>query len=303
MMRPQQFERRVAVEGGEVVYQVFGDGPPVLFLNGLGASWNGFQSQIGHLSNRYRCIVWEYRGLYAEPDAPTLRHPAPSIADHARDALAILEHEGADRVAVVGWSIGVQVALQLFVTAPSRVALMLLVCGGARAPWGTAPEAGVLRRFVPQVLGLLERMPRLVSTVVQAGGRSPETLAWARRIRLVGGDADAEQLAEVARSVARLDVSALFETLRGMARDDMSHVLGVVDVPTLVIGGDRDPFTPRAALERLVHQISGAEYLLLAGASHYLLLDHAQHVNLRIDKFFAERGYSGRPSFPSLHPR
>ena len=299
MQRPQHVERKVTVEDGEVVYQVFGEGPPVLFLNGLGASWNGFHSQIAHLSNRYRCVVWEYRGLYAEPGSPTLPRTTLSIADHARDALAILEHEGAEGVAVVGWSIGVQVALQLFLTAPSRVALMLLVCGGARAPWGRAPEAGALRRFFPNVLGVLERMPRVVSALVQAGGRSPETLAWARRIRLVGGDADADQLADVARSVARLDVSALFETLRGMARNDLSHVLGAVDVPTLVIGGDRDPFTPRAALERLVHQISGAEYLLLAGASHYLLLDHAQHVNLRIDKFFAERGYPGRPSMPS----
>ena len=303
MKRPQHVERRVAVEDGELVYQVFGEGPPILFLNGLGASWNGFHSQIAHLSNRYRCVVWEYRGLYADPDSRARQRTTLSIADHARDALAILEHEGDDSAALVGWSIGVQVALQLFTAAPSRVALMLLVCGGARAPWGNANEAGVLQRFFPSVLGLLERMPRLVSMIVQAGGRSPETLAWARRIRLVGGDADADQLADVARSVARVDVSALFETLRGMARDDLSFALSAVDVPTLVIGGDRDPFTPRAALERLVHQISGAEYLLLAGASHYLLLDHAEHVNLRIDKFFAERGYSGRPSMPSLHPR
>jgi pimeloyl-ACP methyl ester carboxylesterase len=77
-----------------------------------------------------------------------------------------------------------------------------------------------------------------------------------------------------------------------MARRDYSPVLSRVDVPVLVIGGDRDPFTSRASLEQVVHGVAGAEYLLLPGASHYALLDRAEHVNLRIEKFFGERGYT-----------
>jgi pimeloyl-ACP methyl ester carboxylesterase len=300
-MRSPQPERRIASDRGEIVYHAFGSGPPILFANGLGASWHVFLSQIGHLADRYRCLVWDYRGLYAE--SPGTRAPAPAIADHARDALAILEHEGASRAAVIGWSLGVQVALQLFAEAPTRVALLLLVGGGARASWGMAPEAGALRRLYPNVFALLARAPGLVSSLVQAGASSPETFTWARRIGLIGPGVDAELFAEVARNVARLDVDNALKTLREMAQHDLSHVLPGIDVPTLVIGGDRDPFTSRAALERLVQRISGAEYLLLPGASHYFLLDHAQHVNLRIDKFFAERGFVGQPRGQSLHPK
>jgi pimeloyl-ACP methyl ester carboxylesterase len=149
----------------------------------------------------------------------------------------------------------------------------------------------------------LARAPGLVSSLVQAAASSPETFTWARRIGLIGPGVDAELFAEVARNVARLDVDLALKTLREMAQHDLGHVLGAVDVPALVIGGDRDPFTSRSALERLVQRIPGAEYLLLPGASHYLLLDHAQHVNLRIDKFFAERGYVGHSRTPSLHAK
>jgi pimeloyl-ACP methyl ester carboxylesterase len=116
---------------------------------------------------------------------------------------------------------------------------------------------------------------------------------------------DAELFAEVARNFARLDIEAVIHTLREMSRVDLSGSLSGVDVPALIIGGDRDPFTSRAALERLVHGIAGSEYLLLAGASHYVLLDHAQHVNLRVDKFFAERGFSEerRSLQPKAGPR
>lgn len=299
-MKALQGERRVASHRGELVYHAFGAGPCVLFVNGLGASWHAFRNQIAHLSARYRCLVWDYRALY---DRDSFAEGLPTIAEHARDALAILEHEGASRAAVLGWSFGVQVALQLFAAAPSEVSLLMLVAGGARAPWGDTPEAGPVRRFYPAAFDLMRRAPRLCESLVRAGAGSPETFTWARRIGLVGAGIDAEAFAEVARSFAHLNMAAALATLQEMSEVDLSQLLHAVDVPTLVIGGDRDPFTGRAALERLVHAIPGSEYLLLPGASHYVLLDHAQHVNLRIDKFFAERGFSGLASPVSLHPR
>jgi pimeloyl-ACP methyl ester carboxylesterase len=300
-MKSLQAERRIASHRGEIVYHAFGNGPALLFLNGLGASWHGFRNQITHLSKRYRCLVWDYRGLFSDVPSPSVS--TPTIEDHARDALAILDQEGVTHAALLGWSLGVQVALQLFSEAPSRVGLLLLVGGGARAPWGTAPEAGPFRRFYPRVFQLLERAPRLIEALVYAGGSSPETFTWARRIGLVGPGVDPEHFAEVMRNMRRLHIEAVLATLREMASLDLSSVLPAVDVPTLVIGGDRDPFMSRAALERVVHHIAGAEYLLLPGASHYALLDHAQLVNLRIDKFFAERGFTGQSIAPSLHPR
>ena len=300
-MRSPQVERRVVEGADELVYYACGSGPVILFVNGLGASWHAFRSQIAHLSDRYRCLAWDYRGLFQ--DTPTGRGHASSIADHAGDALAILEQENAERAAVVGWSYGVQVALQAFAQAPARIAFMVLVGGGARAPWGHTPEAGPLRQTYPAIFRLLGRVPTLVASLAQSGVSSPEAYTWARRIGLVGAGVDAELFAEVARNLTRLDIQRALQTLGEMERTDLSSVLGSVDVPTLVIGGDRDTFTSRAALERLVQRIPGAEYLLLPGASHYLLLDHAQLVNLRIDKFLAERGFAGQGRLASLHPR
>jgi len=144
-MRSLQAEHRIASGRGEIVYHAFGSGPAVLFINGLGASWHVFSNQIAHLSDRYRCLVWDYRGLFR--DADVIHGGAVSIAEHARDALAILEHEGIERAAVLGWSVGVQVALKLFADAPSRVSSLMLVAGGARASWGDSPDAGPIRRL------------------------------------------------------------------------------------------------------------------------------------------------------------
>lgn len=288
-MKALDGEPRIArAADGELRYHAVGAGPAILFLDGLGASRRAFAPQVEHLAGRYRCLLWDYRGLFHGGG------PAPgagSVADHARDALAILDAEGLERAALVGWSFGVPVALSLFDQAQERVALQVLISGGARAAWGRSPEAGPVRRLFPRVFDLAGKAPRLLETLLGMGGASPEAFTWARRVGLVGPELDQELFAEVVSDLARVDVEALLAMLRAMGEEDLSFVLRRVDVPTLVIGGDRDPFISRAALERLVNHIAGAEYLLLPGATHYAVLDRAQHVNLRIEKFFSERGY------------
>jgi len=287
-MQALQPERRIASSRGELIYYALGTGPTLLFANGLGASWRGFHNQLVHLAGRYRCLAWDYRGLYRDE-----AHGAGACAleEHAADALAILDSEGAERAVVLGWSFGVQVALQLFAFAPDRVAALALVSGASSAGWSRTAAAPGLRRLYPGALELLARAPRVAARLVRAGGRSPELVGWARRLGLVGGGADRELVAELARELAHLDMTSVLEMLRAMGQVDLSAMLGTVDVPTLVIGGDRDPFTSRAQLERMATAINGSECLVLNGASHYVLLDHAEHVNLRLDKFLAERGY------------
>lgn len=291
-MRHLTFEAHAAPLAGDdaVAYRAVSSGPPVLFCSGLATGSVGFHPQIAHLEGRYRSLAWEYRGLRAVPGshAPPV---ARSIAQHAADAVGILDNERASRVAIVGWSLGVQVALEIFRRVPQRVALLVLVSGGARAAWGSSPDAGLIRRLYPRLFSGLEHVPTFATRALRAGARSPEAFTWARRIGLVGEGLDADLFAEAARSFAELDVSALLATLHAMEQHDASDLLAEIDVPTLVIGGDRDPFTSRSALERLVNGIRGAEYLLLPGAGHFALLDHAQHVNLRIDKLLSERGY------------
>jgi pimeloyl-ACP methyl ester carboxylesterase len=287
-MQALQLERRFASDRRELAYYAMGSGPALLFANGLGASWRGFHNQLLHLASRYRCLVWDYRGLFAERGHGD---GACAVEEHAADALAILDSEGAERAAVVGWSLGVQVALQLFAFAPDRIAALALVSGSSNAGWSRSAAAPGLRRLYPGALELFARAPSLVSRLARAGGRSPELVSWARRIGLVGRGADPELVAELARELARLDMATLLATLRTMGELDLSDVLSTVDVPTLVIGGDRDPFMSRAQLERMAQAIAGSECLVLSGGSHYVLIDHAEHVNLRLDKFFAERGY------------
>ncbi len=284
----------VARDGAEIVYRTVGTGPPVLLANGLGAGWQIWRNQIDQLCGRYRFVTWEYRGLYrSQSAAGASGWDARSLNVHAHDALRVLDAEKIGRVAVVGWSMGAQVALELFDNAPERVASLVLVGGGASTSWRTPLGTGLIKGLVSPLVRTAGKVPRLTETLLRMVVTSPEAFTWARRTGLVGPNLDQELFGDLASRLADLDMAAFPRTFGRYAEHDASALLRKVDVPLLVITGERDPFVSRAALERLVGRIGGAELMVLPGARHYLCVDYPEHVSLRIDKFLREHAYTG----------
>ena len=283
-------ERRVAsFDGTELAYHVTGEGPPIVLANGLGGSWKAWKHQIAYLGDRYRFISWDYRGLYrsGRPSDPD----ALGIDAQVKDVLAVLDAEQVERTAVLGWSMGVQVALELFRVAPERVSTLVLVNGVAGRPWETVLNLDSMKHVVPRALGAARAAPGLVGALTRRVTSWPETVGWAKRLGLAGRTLDEELWADLAGSFQDLDMDIYVRTLEKLGLHDAWATLEHVDVPTLVVAGDRDLFTPRSAAERMVRAIRGAELLVVPGGTHYVAVEYPELVNLRIEKFFRERGW------------
>lgn len=285
-------EHRVrSFDGTELAYHTVGQGPTILLANGLGGSWRAWTHQIGYFQDRYRFLSWDYRGLYAS-GAPDDRE-AIEVDDHADDALAVMDEDGLDAVAIFGWSMGVQVALEVFRRAPERVKALVLINGVPGAPWESAFNTPRIGALIPHALELVRQVPGLAQTVTERVVTWPETVTWAKRVGLAGQTLDEEIFAQLAGSFAGLDMGLYLRMLQLLGEHDARDLLEEVDVPTLVIAGDRDLFTPRAAAEEMVRRVRGAELLVVPGGTHYVAVEYPELVNLRVEKFFRERGYAG----------
>jgi len=295
MQKPLRVEERWvrSADGTDIAYHVVGEGPPVMLCNGLGGSWKAWTHQIRYLSDRYRFISWDYRGLYRS--APPRDPEAIRVEDHARDALTIMDAEGIERAAMLGWSMGVQVSLEVFRRRPDRVAALVLMSGVAGRPWETVMNLKVMGRVLPWVIRGVRSVPRVAEAVTHRAVRAPETIEWAKRIGLAAPTLDDDVFQEIAESFVDLDLELYLRTLELLGEHDARSVLPEVDVPTLVIVGDRDLFTPRRAAERMVRRVPGAELLVVPGATHYLAVEYPELVNLRLEKFFRERGWAPPP--------
>jgi pimeloyl-ACP methyl ester carboxylesterase len=156
--------KRAPVDGGELEYEVQGDGEPVLLIHGgvIAASYVPIMREPALA--RYRLIRYHRRG-YA---GSTKHEPGASfgIGRQAADALALLRHLGLERAHIVGHSYGGVIALQLALDAPRVVhsltllepALVGFVPSGAEfgkqtmepalARYGAGDRAGALDAFM-----------------------------------------------------------------------------------------------------------------------------------------------------------
>jgi len=287
--------RAVAFDGTSIAYHVtrepFAGAPVVVCANGLGGTYLAWRGLIDYLSDRYRFITWDYRGLYEsrrpQPDVPA----AYAIPNHVRDLQAILAAEHVERASLVGWSMGVQVALETWRTMPAVVANLVLLNGTYGKPLDSLSPMPGMRVVIPPLVDLARRMHALATQMARRATAAPEAVAWFKRLGLVGPTLDDGVFAELVHAFGQLDMEPFFRNLRAIGEHDAADVLETVTVPTLVITGDRDLFTPRALAQQMARQIPTAEILVVRGGTHYTAVEFPELVSLRVERFFRDHAY------------
>jgi pimeloyl-ACP methyl ester carboxylesterase len=90
----------------------------------------------------------------------------------------------------------------------------------------------------------------------------------------------------------QLDLRAYFALARDLLSHDASALLSEVRVPTLVVAGERDLFTPVARSRELAERIPGAELLVVRGGTHAALVEQPELISLAVEKFLRLHGVS-----------
>ena len=100
-----------------------GAGEPVLLISPVLA--DGFLPLLAEpaLTDRYQLIRYHKRGWVGSTHTP----PPVTIADHADDAAALLDHLGVERAHIAGHSSGAAVAAQLALDHPEAVHTLILL--------------------------------------------------------------------------------------------------------------------------------------------------------------------------------
>ena len=237
-------------------------------------------------------MSWDYRGLY-ESKAPADRS-ALDVPAQARDALRIMDQEKIDRTAIFGWSMGVQVALEIFRRAPDRVASLVLINGVAGSPFRTLGGSPWLGQLAGPILRRARSFPGVIHSVTKHAVAWEHAPAAVKAIGLAGRTLDESLFREIAGTFTNLDMAIYVHTLEQLGEHDAHDVLPLIDVPLLMIAGAQDLMTPRAAADRIVQGVRGAELLVVPGGTHYLAVEYPELVNLRVERFLRDRGYPGR---------
>jgi pimeloyl-ACP methyl ester carboxylesterase len=234
------------VNGIRMYYASYGSGSPVLLIHGGLASADVWANQVRPLVRAgYRVIVADSRGQGRSTwDGTPIGYDLM-----ASDYLALLDYLKIAKVAVVGWSDGGIIGLDLAIHHPER--LTRLFAQGANAS-----VDGVADNLAPD------------------RGIGP-FLRWVKRgyDRLFGPRERADGLTREIAHMWRTEPNWTAEDLRA------------ITTPTAIVLGDRDTAITRAHTDYMAETIPDAELIILPGVGHLAMIEDPKEYNRAVLRF------------------
>jgi pimeloyl-ACP methyl ester carboxylesterase len=256
---PRLEERSLQLEDVRLRYFVGGEGPPLVLVHGLGGAAANWIEVVRALAARFRVLV---------PDLPGHGRSSPLNGARTLDPYAerlgrLAEHEGLERAAFAGHSLGALVALRLAVARPERVGALVLV--GAAGIRSATREA---ERWL-NVASLIRPGRLYARQWARIAGRK------ALRYAVFGywGASDPLALSDdaVRGFLANLGRHGDTKTARrALVRDDPRLDLERVQCPTLVVWGARDHQVPIDDAFEYVRRLR-APLRVIADCGHLLI--------------------------------
>ncbi len=264
--------------------QVAGDGPLRLLLApGLGTPPVVWQPWVDGLRGVAEIATWDMRGCYQSgTPAPDRR----AVVDHAHDAVAILDalQWSGQSVVLGGWSLGVQIALETYRLRTPDVAALVLLCGTYERPLQSALPIPGAQAVLPRVVRGLSQSGQWLNRGASAFMRHPLAAKAAQALRIVDGG-DPAYVAGVIAAFSELDLTMVADIIRCAADHSAADLLPDIEIPTLVVAGDRDVLTPLDRAAQMHAQIRHSKMKVFPGGTHYTVLEHAPVLIADVEQF------------------
>ncbi|MFX0001244.1 MAG: alpha/beta fold hydrolase [Candidatus Hodarchaeota archaeon] len=141
------------VNGIKICYEVFGEGYPIILIQGFGAKKEGFKCQIPVLSEHFKVITFDNRGA-GKSERVKEPYTMETLADDIKGLLNFLEIK---KVHVLGLSMGGIIAQQFALQHPEYVDKLILVNTVSGAPDNVGLE--LLKKNRLEQLKLIKKDP------------------------------------------------------------------------------------------------------------------------------------------------
>lgn len=253
-------------------YQETGAGRPVLFVHGWAMSGRAWQFQRG-LEECGRLIFLDQRGHGQSTPAESY-----SVQDYADDLASFCEQLELTDAVLVGWSLGVQVALQAFPRLRERLAALVLVGGSPRF---TTAEDYPHGKPPVEVKGLGLRLRR----------DHQKTMGEFFRGMFAEGEADHASYQRIVHEIVMgghsPDAKAARESLDILSTVDQRELLPQVDRQVLLVHGELDTICPASASQYMAQRLPMAALEIFPGCGHAPFMTRPERFNELIRTFLA----------------
>jgi len=256
------------INGIELCYQTAGNGTPIILVHGHPFDHTMWDPQISAFSKDYQVIAPDLRG-YGKSSLPG---PANTrFEDYAADMLSLADYLGVDSFHLVGLSMGGQIIMEIYRQAPSRVKSLILADTFASLD---TPEAKQARD---------EGAKRLEKDGMD--GYADESIYKMLKSDHVASMPEvADHVLKMMKATSPVAAATAMRARSGRI-DYLSEVLPEINIPTLIIVGRQDEFTPVAKAEEMQQKLQNCKLVVIEDAGHMPNLEHPDEFNQTVLDF------------------
>lgn len=255
------------INGITIGYDDKGSGPCLLLVHGHPFNRSMWSPQAEYFSARgWRVVAPDLRGYGESTVVPGLT----PLEVFAGDCLLLLDELGVDRFVLAGLSMGGQIAMEIYRQAAKRIAGLILA---DTFPQAEKPAGKLYRYAVADVI---------TESGIEAYAKEllPNMIAH-YNVRAMPDVAE-----HVLNMMATTPPEGAAAALRGRAnRRDYVDTLGGVSVPTLIVVGRDDAFTPIKDAEFMHQAVTDSTLIIVEGTGHLPNLERPEVVNSAWEAF------------------
>jgi pimeloyl-ACP methyl ester carboxylesterase len=235
------------VNGIEMYYAIYGSGEPLILLHGGLGHADVWGNQIPAFAKRYKVVVADSRG-----HGRSTRTSEPySYRLMASDVVALMDHLKIDKAAIVGWSDGGIIGLDIAVNHPERVT-KLFAFGANTNVAGLRPDIAnnvVFNKYIERAGKDYERL-----------SKTPKDY-----------DAFVTQISE----------------MWATQPDYKPEELAKITAPTAIADGEHDEAIRQEHNAEMAKLIPGAKLVILPGVSHFAMWQNPELFNKAVLDFLS----------------
>ena len=287
-------ESRIPVGKTSLYARDVGRGQPLIVLHGGPDFDIGYLlPDLDRLADAFRLIYYDQRGRGRS--AAGVRPEDVTLATDVGDVDTVRQHFGLEASALLGHSWGTVLALEYALRFPTRVSHLILM---NPAP-ASARDLAEFRKVYVQTIGAdMDRHRAIVASAAYRQG-DPEAVAARYRLHFKPAVARAEDYEKLMATMkagfvsqgkegivkARAVEDRLMRDTWLLAGYDLLPRLRTLNIPTLIIAGERDFFPPEI-VTHVAEAIPKAELVTLKNCGHFAYLECGGDVRKAFDDFF-----------------
>lgn len=266
----------VQINGTTIHYDQQGAGAPLIMIPFLTADHACFGFQMPAYAKHFSCYAVDLRG-----SGGTGRGDREcTMRQFVEDISAFVASIGAERVHILGYSLGGAVAMSFAASYPEQVISL-----GLHSTWPRSDQ--YLRTVVRSWQVLAERLDDVCETAITA------IFPWCFAPERYEQPEFIDSIVNFARSRPRQSVADFLEHSNAVIRHDVLDALSNVSAPTQITFGSEDAITSTRFLPPMTDAIPHAEVQLFQGCSHAPFLEDVDAFNERTVDFLVRANADG----------